>query len=343
VQERARNTLLRSIFDLAGRYGLSRDAILNEIELEPVLADQVGAFIGAEKLIDAVEFAAAATGQNDFGLRLGGQQNHRALGPIAVLIENCKTVEDAVAEGSRYLHLHNTALTYTLTKERSHYIFRLQIRANSTHPPRHYVEALLMMFVRFCQALIGPNWRPLGAVFEHSRMAKLSAYRSHFGADDIKFLQNMNAVLATRGDFDRPLKGANPRLKELVTDLLDDLDRQHNEDFSGTVRNLLRPLLQSGTATAAHIAGLMSLTPRTFQRRLSAQGTTFQKLLLETRIQLVRDYLPRKSMTVSKMTQLLGFADASGVSRFLRMHGLAKALKVKSGKAASRSTRTQRA
>jgi len=313
-----RNTILRSLFEQAAREGVSRQEILSEIDLDASVADQPGAFIASEKLIDAVEYAAIASGRKDFGLQLGGAQNHRLLGPVGLLVEHCRTVAEAVAEGSRYLHLHNSALLYTLTTQADRSVFRLQLLARGKYAPTQYVEALLTMFLRFCRLLLSPSWAPLAVSFEHERIGPLSSYRKFFGTADIQFGQPINAVIARKADFNQPVKKADPRIKRLITDLLDDLEIEHAESFPVKVTLLIRPLLHSGTVTAAKIATLMNLSPRTFQRRLTAQETSFNQLLREARIQLAKDYMHRQGMSVTKLSESLGFAHVSAVSRFLR-------------------------
>ena len=317
MQRYSRNNLLRSIFELAERHGVDRSAILAEINLDPALAAELGAFVPSEKIIDAVEFAAVATQRNDFGLCLGSFNDHRTLGPVGVLVENCNTVAEAVAEGSRYLHLHNSALLYTLTPDQNRYAFRLQLDARGKYPPRHYVEALLTMFIRFCRLVIDDTWHPLLIQFEHEKVADGAAYWRTFGCD-VMFGQKRNQVSVPFADFDQPIAKSNPRIKELVQQLLTDLDRQQAESLKTRIVSLLRPLLASGDATAPKIAELLSLPPRTLQRRLAEQGTSFQEILIETRCKLVEEFLMRPGMTVSELAPILGLSEVSAASRFIR-------------------------
>ena len=319
MQRYGRNNFLRNVFELAEFYGFSRSKILSEIDLDPELAAELGAFVPSEKLIDAVEFAAIATQRNDFGLLLGSQNDHRSLGAVGVLAEHCSTVAEAVAEASRFLHLHNSALLYTLTPDQNRYAFRLQLDARGKYPPRHYVEALLTMFVRFCRLVINDDWRPLSIRFEHEKVADHAAYWRTLGCD-VTFGQERNEVLAPMADFDQPIATSNPKIKGLVKRLLDDLSHEETGNLKTRVVSLLRPLLVAGDASAAKVAALMSLPPRTFQRRLAEQGTSFQEILIETRCKLVEEFLSRPGMTVSEMAPILGFSEVSAVSRFVRLH-----------------------
>lgn len=332
MQRYGRNNMLRSIFELAESYGVSRSRILTEIDLDPALASELGAYIPSEKLIDAVEFAAIATQRNDFGLLLGSQNDHRTMGPVGVLVEHCSTVADAVAEGTRFLRLHNSALLYTLTPDQNRYAFRLQLDARGKYPPRQYVEALLTMFVRFCRIVIDDEWRPLSIQFEHEKAADSAAYWRTLGCD-VSFGQERNQALAPMADFDRPIATSNPRVKDLVKRLLDDVSHEEAETLQTRVMSLLRPLLPAGQASATKVAAQLSLPPRTFQRRLAEQGTSFQKILIETRCKLVEEFLSRPGMTVSEMAPILGLSDVSAVSRFVRSHFEESANVIKDGTA----------
>lgn len=65
-------------------------------------------------------------------------------------------------------------------------------------------------------------------------------------------------------------------------------------------------------------AAAMETTPRTLRRRLQEEGSSFTKVLLETRMQLARDYLRTTSVAVADIASLLGFADESSLSRAFR-------------------------
>jgi AraC-like DNA-binding protein len=82
----------------------------------------------------------------------------------------------------------------------------------------------------------------------------------------------------------------------------------------------LRPLLASGDASAAHAAKILGLSPRTLHRRLAERSTTFQRVLDDVRLDLVREHLPR-GMKLTELAPILGFSEASAVSRFLRATG----------------------
>src|SRR5690606_34507346 len=118
---------------------------------------------------------ALVTGRDDFGLMLERTAGHRTLGPVGILIENCRTLGQAVAEGARYLHLHNAALKYSLEPCGEHYVYRAEIDARGRYAPRHYIEPLLSTSVGFFRHTLGPDWPPVTVTMTHARIGSPAA------------------------------------------------------------------------------------------------------------------------------------------------------------------------
>lgn len=326
----ARNNLLTPLFELAERFGVRSADILAEIDIDANLATKPGAFIQSTMLIDAVEYAAAKSGRKDFGLLLRPPPE----GLIGILIAQCTSVADAAREGARYIHLQNTALRYALTAAKGNYVFGLEIATQGKYPPRHYVEALLLGCVGFARAQLGRSWCPSAVSLKHDRLASLAAYKNAFGVVPA-FGQDENFIVATRTDFDRKIARSDERNKLVMQTHLQELERQKLNNIVGMVVSFVRPLLFAGKATAAQVAALFSITPRTLQRRLAAEGTTFQRVLAETRMEIFNDYAP-SGMSLTELAPRLGFSEASAVSRFVKSQAGASARSLrKRGKAAA--------
>jgi AraC-like DNA-binding protein len=65
-------------------------------------------------------------------------------------------------------------------------------------------------------------------------------------------------------------------------------------------------------------AAALETSPRTLRRRLQEEGSSFTKVLQETRMQLARDYLLTTAVPVADIASLLGFADESSLTRAFR-------------------------
>lgn len=92
--------------------------------------------------------------------------------------------------------------------------------------------------------------------------------------------------------------------------------------LAAAVVDRLPALLAQGEARLDAVALGLSLSPRTLQRRLAAEGRPFQQLLDATRRQLAAQYLRDVSLSLTEVAFLLGYAEQSSFSHAHRAwHG----------------------
>lgn len=105
------------------------------------------------------------------------------------------------------------------------------------------------------------------------------------------------------------------------------LDRQLSQinDTSELERHILDQIgdaLSEGIPTLGDVAGRMGMSSRTLQRRLSADGLTYQDLVLDARKNLSEQLLSRTDYALAEIAFLTGFSDQSTFTRaFKRWHG----------------------
>jgi AraC-like DNA-binding protein len=125
------------------------------------------------------------------------------------------------------------------------------------------------------------------------------------------------SVTFSAADARRPFLTANAAMWQVFEpDLrrrLADLDEA--EPATERVRAALHELLPAGHGTSAAVARRLALGGRTLQRRLAAEGTSFQAILDETRSALARHYLDRPGATITEISFLLGYDDPGSFHR----------------------------
>ena len=84
---------------------------------------------------------------------------------------------------------------------------------------------------------------------------------------------------------------------------------------SGRARAAIIRRLPDGEPRRTEIASMLEMSERTLQRRLEAEGTSFQHLLDDTRRELAQQYLGQFDMSLAEATYLLGFGDKSTLVR----------------------------
>lgn len=84
------------------------------------------------------------------------------------------------------------------------------------------------------------------------------------------------------------------------------------------VRSALLELLPAGESTVNAVARVLAVSARTLQRRLTAERTTFQAVLNETREALARHYLSTSRLPTAEISFLLGYEDVTSFQRAFR-------------------------
>jgi AraC-like DNA-binding protein len=92
---------------------------------------------------------------------------------------------------------------------------------------------------------------------------------------------------------------------------------------STQVSRLVVEELEGGEPTLARIASRLALSPRTLQRRLADEQTTFADVLDETRRHMAQAYVQDRGLALTEVAYLLGFSEQSAFTRaFQRWWGM---------------------
>lgn len=85
--------------------------------------------------------------------------------------------------------------------------------------------------------------------------------------------------------------------------------------MSAPVRELVQQLLPTGAATLEVVAAQFVMHPKTLQRRLAQEGTTFKALSDNVRQETAERLLRDTDLTMSHLTRQLGYAEQSVLTR----------------------------
>jgi AraC-like DNA-binding protein len=88
--------------------------------------------------------------------------------------------------------------------------------------------------------------------------------------------------------------------------------------FADMVRGALHQMVLGGTSSAENVALLFGIHERTLRKRLSAEGTSLQSLVSQTRFELAKQLLENTELPLSEIASALHFADAAVFSRAFR-------------------------
>ncbi|PAD37158.1 AraC family transcriptional regulator [Terribacillus saccharophilus] len=150
-------------------------------------------------------------------------------------------------------------------------------------------------------------------------MGKKHILEDYFGCE-VRYGSQQNKMTLKLSDLDRLFDSYNAELLEILTPALDlSLDEQQRRNsITETVKSILKHNLSSGRPDINKVAGELSISERTLQRRLTGAGTNFKDLLAETRHEMARDYLVDPSLDIKEVAFLLGYEELNSFYRAFR-------------------------
>ena len=264
--------------------------------------------------------ALAATGDPAFGLKLTKQYKHTMFHALGYGLSASSTLKDAFERVQRFSHVVSDAVEYQFYRCGSEYHFILEPVADV---PVESIDALVGMYLQLCRSLIGREFSPLSIELQRPRPAVIDDFQRLWRAP-LQFGAEQNRLVFDRDSIERLLDSGNPELARLSdaisTQYLARIERHNTE---ARVREVVTQRLQTSEPTQEEVAELLNMSARTLQRKLGDSGTTFKKILDETRHALALAYMSTPQNSVNEITHLLGFSCSSSFNRaFRRWTGL---------------------
>jgi AraC-like DNA-binding protein len=93
------------------------------------------------------------------------------------------------------------------------------------------------------------------------------------------------------------------------------LEQRYPDNLRDQVRDIVGQLLPSGECSVERVAATLDLHPRVLQKRLQQKRTSYVELLRETRLEIARQHLRARTMSITDLALNLGYAEVSIFSR----------------------------
>lgn len=257
--------------------------------------------------------AAADAAKDPFlGLHLAMQWPRGGFGLVEFCCRSAPTVGNALARIVRYMGLLNELVVLAMDAEGPVVVVDHRIPGEPACVGRHGNEFFLTLLVSHTQLLAGRECRPRRAWFAHPAPADTSELIPVFGPQ-LEFDRGSNGLALDRAILDLPLATADgPLLSVLDAQAERSLDHaERPEDFGGAVRSAIRRALDGGAPSVKVVARGLGLSVRSLQRRLEAEGTTFQDEVETVRRELARTYVQSSKVPLGEIAFRLGYADTT--------------------------------
>jgi AraC-like DNA-binding protein len=258
---------------------------------------------------------AQATGCAHFGVLAGAEWHLADIGLPGQLARHSATLDEGLRTLVVYLRLNNQgAAAYLRTTAATAEIGYAVFHPALTELAVTYDVVVASAINQVRELLADASWRPSEVLLPRSVPADQRPYLERFGAP-VRFNADRAALRFRAAELRRRLPDADAVRRAA---LIRDADARLGERFLLRVYAALRTLMMEGVVRSDLVAANLAMHKRTLARRLTEDGTTFQRVLDEVRFDVARQLLGETERAVADVAAALGYAEPSVFTRSFR-------------------------
>jgi len=306
-----------STFTRLQELGVGTSAVLRKAGLSQACAKEPRVLLNTAELFALWRAIGEVSGDPTIGLLLGTETRIERFHPVGLAALTSETFGEAINHMARYKQITcpEEIVHRKGSKEWSigfHWLLADEIE------PAVLIECAFSWVLSTARVGTGTRISPIRVEFVQPR-AHVKRIERHFGCP-VVCGASRNALVFRAADADLPLVTRNAELLGLLAPQLEkELDEGNaDENFIERVRLAIQQKLTGQRPSVEDVADAVHVSPRTLQRRLQDEGSSFQKVLEEARHQLARHYLNNSVLELNEAAYLLGYDDANSFVRAFR-------------------------
>ena len=308
---------LRKFPEVVTRLGGDPNSLLAKAQIDPAILRNRHAVVPYRSVVHLLERAAQELNCPDFGMRLAVAQGAlKVLGPLEFAMRNSRTLREAFHYFAKHRHVYSTASHADFAPSPLPGTVALRVQVLLARLPAHAqtVERTVLLCHLAALEITHGQVRSREVWLTHEPLSPLATYRDYFGAE-VRFGQEMNALIFADSDADLLIPNVDTQLYELTTDFIANRFPSPDAVLSTRVRTIVERLLLEGDCTNSGVGSMLGMHPRTLQRRLRAEGESFESIKDGVRRDLALKYLKQSTIPLIRVAKLLGYSETSALSR----------------------------
>ena len=310
-----RGSALQGFSELVDDLGADPWLLLDRANIPATAVGDPDSLIDTRSLVTVMEWAASATGAADFGRRLALTQGIEILGALGIAAQTAATVGAALDAIDRYMAVYTPELVARVDPQPDERLARFEWGLRTLHTTTHRQTAELGLGVslRVFRSLSDEDFTPEVVLLRHQPLTDTDAYTAYFGCP-VRYGADGHGFLFRRSLLDRDLS-SDARVHDLARSYLETLTVPAPDDAAQPAAVLIRRLLPTGALSLDQVAAHLALHPRTLQRQLHEQGTSYLALVDDVRRSETERYLGDTRVPLGQLAHLVGYTEQSVLSR----------------------------
>lgn len=312
--------LLRDIVHYAATQGIDANHLCTTIGISPDLLEQPDRYISGEPLQALWRELVQQTGDDNVGLHMGESFNLSAIGILGYVLFNCQTIEQVLEKLARYTALFSQGVTIQVSVASGQVWCDCEVVSHLKNylleAPRQPIESTFSALLTAIKTLTGKPLVLNAVWFQHPRPRDIAEHQRIFRVP-VQFSQPHSRLVFDVACLQWAVLSANPSLLQTFEDhaeiLLSELN--HSNPYTHQVMQEITRQLTAEVPAIETIARSFAISVRHLQRSLQAEGTSYQRLLDQTRKELALRYLKKSDTAIYDIAFLLGFSEPSAFNR----------------------------
>jgi AraC-like DNA-binding protein len=270
------------------------------------------------------EGAAEAVGDPCLGLHLAETVGSESFGLLSYLGTTSPTWGEGLRRVSRYFRVLSDASSYDLLVADGAARVTAEHNVPADGPVRQRVEFTVAVLYCYGRRAIEAEWNADDVFFEHAAPADTTEHRRVFrcaprfsaGASGFRFPAEL---------LERPLCARDPALAELLERMAARFIAEAPPTMSvaGALRDLCIRRRFEGDLTLEWAAREVGMSPRTLQRRLGEDGTSYNEVIDTARRHVATRMLAQPAVAIAEVAFAVGFSEPAAFHRaFKRWAGM---------------------
>lgn len=253
------------------------------------------------------------------GLKSGQFVQPGSYNVLGYITMSCATLREAIAQIIPYEKLVGDMGVTTLEESGDN----LRVIWDCAYPDEEVraqmVDNVLYSWVNYSHWLANEKIPPIQIELQHTLSAPTlrKEYESAFSCP-VLFEQPQNCVVIAKAHLNIALRQPDQSLRRT----LEDHARHRMSAISDTdsrlqtkVKSAIRQKLTDGITRKDMVAELLDMNTRTLQRKLAAEGLSYQTLLDDVRQEMAEEYLKSPALSLQEIATRIGFTEARSFHR----------------------------
>jgi AraC-like DNA-binding protein len=308
---------LKALLASAERLGIERAGLLERTGYSDLNLDDKDGRIAIEVIATVDRELRELLGKSS-SILLGSDMGVYTVTLVPYILGCSRNLGEYFEHMSRYRQITMEIPAPKLEKDGEDAQFGFTLTADMARDLSCTVDKVVALWVSKARHITGTDWNPL-EVHLQSTETDRETYEEFFKAP-VHHDSPTNTLRFKSSALDIPTIESDSNLlaflQPIADSLVSKLETRHQ--FAHRVQSTLLRLMQRGQYDMDSVATQLAISPRTLQRKLESEGTSFGAILDDSRQRAALEYLSRPEMSISETAFMLGFSEPSTFYRAFR-------------------------